>query len=174
MSSRAGRGVDRCSRVIPQVAGEFVNIYRPGPDVYTLPTTVTACGNITYREGVSYPEWRVNNHSFIRDDNSRWHCFGITKPWISGDNGHGGEGRCFHAMAPEGTFDETIRFQSWCDLPKIAVGDCGWAPAALRLGESFALVGSHLGLAVFSDLLARALPRRLQFTQPGLDHRALG
>lgn len=142
----------RPSLAIPKIAGEFVHIYRPGADVYSLPTAVTTCGNIIYREGANYPDWRVNDHTFIRDDDGRWHCFGITKPWISGDNSHSAEGLCFHAMAPEGTFDETIRFQSWRDLPKISVGDCGWAPHALRLDQSYALVGSHLGLAVSADL----------------------
>jgi hypothetical protein len=139
---------------IPTVTGRFVNIYKPQPDVYTLPTASSSDGDISYTQGVTYSDWRTNDHTFIKDDHGRWHCFGITRPWVSGDNGHAGEGLCFHAVAPEGSFARAITFQSWRDLPKIAVGDCGWAPASVRIGQEYSLVGSHLGRATSRDLLA--------------------
>ena len=137
---------------VPRLTGPFVNIYKPGPDVFPLPTVSTPDGNITYTQGEAYPEWRTNDHTFIKGPDSRWRCFGIAKPWVTGDNGHVGEGLCFHAVAPEGTLAEAIAFQSWRDLPKIAIGDCGWAPAAIRIGDEYSLVGSHLGWATSPDL----------------------
>jgi len=139
---------------IPKVVGAFVNIYKPQADVYTLPTIITKItdGNLSYTQGLTYQDWRTNDHTFIKDGNHRWHCFGITKPWVSGDNGHSGEGLCFHAVAPEGTFAQAATFQSWRDLPKIHVADCGWAPAAVKIGQEYSLVGSHLGRATSTDL----------------------
>jgi len=138
---------------IPRVTGPFVNIYKPQADVYTLQTVKNPDSNISYTQGVTYPDWRTNDHTFIKDSNNRWHCFGITKPWLSGDNGHSGEGLCFHAIAPEGTFARAATFQTWRDLPKIAVGDCGWAPASVKIGQEYSLIGSHLGRVTSTDLL---------------------
>jgi beta-fructofuranosidase len=137
----------------PKVTDRFINIYKPQADEYTLPTVRTADGNISYIQGITYPDWRTNDHTFIRDDSGRWHCFGITRPWVPGDNGHSGEGLCFHAVAPEGTFAQAVKFQSWKDLPKISVGDCGWAPASVKIGKEYSLIGSHLGRASSQDLL---------------------
>ena len=138
---------------IPKVTGAFVNIYKPQADVYTLPTVKTPDSNISYTQGVTYPDWRTNDHTFVKDSDNRWHCFGITKPWVSGDNGHCGEGLCFHAVAPEGTFAQAATFQSWRDLPKITVGDCGWAPASVKIGPEYSLIGSRLGRVTSTDLL---------------------
>jgi len=136
----------------PKLTGPFVNIYKPQADIYPLPTASTPDGNITYTQGATYPEWRTNDHTFIKGPDNRWHCFGITKPWVTGDNSHAGEGLCFHAVAPEGTFAQAVSFQSWRDLPKIHVADCGWAPAALKIGREYSLVGSRLGWAASTDL----------------------
>jgi len=137
---------------IPKLAERLVNIYKPQPDVYTRATVRTPDGNFAYTQGMTYPDWRTNDHTFIKDDKNRWHCFGITKPWIAGDNSHAGEGLCFHALAPEGPFAQSIRFQSWRDMPKISVGDCGWAPMAVKIGQEYSLIGSHLGRAASKDL----------------------
>jgi arabinan endo-1,5-alpha-L-arabinosidase len=139
---------------IPRVAGRFINIYKPQADVFTLPTVTTnqMDGNFTYTQGATYPDWRTNDHTFIKGPDNRWHCFGITKPWMSGDNGHSGEGLCFHAIAPERTFVQAATFQSWRDLPKIHVADCGWAPTSIKIGQEYSLIGSHLGHATSTDL----------------------
>lgn len=137
---------------IPRVADRFVNIYKPQADVYTRPTVKAGYGDISYVQNTTYQDWRTNDHTFIRDDNKRWHCFGITKPWMPGDNGHAGEGLCFHALAPEGTFPQAVTFQSWRDLPKITVGDCGWAPTTVKINREYLLIGSRLGLTTSSDL----------------------
>jgi len=140
---------------VPRVADRFVHIYKPEADVYTLPTVTSkpADGSFTYTQGARYPDWRTNDHTFIQGPDQRWHCFGITKPWMNGDNGHAGEGLCFHAIAPEGTFAQALQFQSWKDLPKIDVAGCGWAPTSIRIGDEYSLIGSRLGRATSTDLL---------------------
>jgi beta-fructofuranosidase len=153
MKNKISTGSSPRRHRIPKVTGRFVNIYKPQADVYTLPTVSTPDGDISYIQGITYPDWRTNDHTFIRDDSGRWHCFGITRPWMPGDNGHSGEGLCFHAVAPEGTFAQSVTFQSWKDLPKISVGDCGWAPASVKIGKEYSLIGSHLGRASSKDLL---------------------
>lgn len=140
--------------LIPRVAGSFVNIYKPQADMYSLATAEVKGTPLAYAQGATYPDWRTNDHTFVKGPDNRWHCFGITKPWAPGDNGHSGEGLCFHAVAPEGTFAQAATFQSWRDLPKISVGDCGWAPAAIRIGPEYSLVGSHLGRVVSTDLVS--------------------
>lgn len=164
-----------CPPRIPMVAGPFINIYKPQPDIFTLPTVKTGAkdGEIAYLQGTTYPDWRTNDHTFIKDDQGRWHCFGITRPWVAGDNGHTGEGLCFHAMAPEGTFAQTVRFQSWRDLPKIQVGDCGWAPMAVKMGQEYALIGSQLGRATSTDLRAWTDQEKLNVKGNGRDTNIL-
>lgn len=143
---------------VPVVTDHFVNIYKPQEDVFTLPTTqVKGRGQctFTYEHGKSYRDWRTNDHTFIKDHNNRWHCFGITKPWMPGDNSHAGEGLCFHAIAPEtanGTFAETVKIHSWQDRPKIAEGGVGWAPGSIKIGAQYNLVGSQLDRMVSEDL----------------------
>lgn len=156
---------------VPKLAGPFIHIYRPGPDVFTLPTVTTLPkdGSITYQQGQVYQDWRTNDHTFIRDGNNRWHCFGITKPWLPGDNGHSGEGLCFHAIAPEGSFAQAATFQSWRDLLKIQVGDCGWAPHAINMGGEYSLIGSQLGRATSKDLLTWKDEGRLKIKGKGRD-----
>jgi hypothetical protein len=158
---------------IPRVAAAFVNIYKPQADVFTLPTVRSSDGNHTYVQGTTYPDWRTNDHTFIKDSRNRWHCFGITRPWITGDNGHCGEGLCFHAVAPEGTFSQAVRFQSWRDEPKIHVGDCGWAPMAVKIGPEYSLIGSQLGRASSTDLYAWTDKGKLNVKGKGRDTNIL-
>lgn len=143
---------------VPVVVDHYVNIYKPQEDVYTLPTRqVRGRGQctFTYEQGRSYPDWRTNDHTFIKDHNNRWHCFGITKPWMSGDNSHAGEGLCFHAVAPEtenGTFAGAVKIHSWQERPKIAEGGVGWAPGSIQIGAQYNLIGSQLDRMVSDDL----------------------
>jgi hypothetical protein len=44
--------------------------------------------------------------------------------------------------------------QSWRDLPKIHLGDCGWAPASVKIGQEYSLIGSRLGRVTSKDLNA--------------------
>jgi hypothetical protein len=137
---------------VPKLTGRYVNVYKPQPDVYTLPSATSADGLFSYIQGETYQDWRVNDHTFARDENGRWHCFGITRPWVTGDAGHNGEGLCFHAVAPEGAFKNVLNFQSWKDMPKINTADCGWAPAVIKIADKYIMAGSHLGCAASTDL----------------------
>ena len=154
---------------VPRVTAASVNIYKPQADVYMLPTVRTPDGNLAYSQGMTYPDWRTNDHTFIKDDKNQWHCFGITKPWTTGDNGHSGEGLCFHAVAPAGTFAQAVRFQAWRDMPKIHVGDCGWAPMAVKIGQEYSLIGSHLGRATSTDLYTWTDKGKLKIKGKGRD-----
>jgi len=141
----------------PVFTDHYIHIYNPQEDVYTLETRTPKRGevNFSYEQGQSYKEWRTNDHTFIRDDQNRWHCFGITKPWLPGDNSHAGEGLCFHALGPQtasGTFADAIQFQSWIDQPKISEGGVGWAPSAIKVDNQYNLVSSQLDRMVSDDL----------------------
>jgi hypothetical protein len=72
-------------------------------------------------------------------------------------------------MAPEGTFSQAVTFQSWRDLPKIHVGDCGWAPTAIRIGDEYSIIGSQLGRATSTDLLTWKDAGRLKIKGNGRD-----
>ena len=134
---------------VPKVVGDFVLIYKPQPDVYSGPSTAH------YTNGVTYSNWRPNDHTFIKGHDGRWHCFGITKP--HGAPGaaqhHEAEGVAFHAVAPVGSF-AAVAFKPhvWSDWPKITVGDCGWAPFILKIGREYTIIGSHLGRSTSLDL----------------------
>ena len=136
---------------VPRLAGDYVPIYQPRPDVYIGRTTAH------FTNGVTYAEWRPNDHTFIKGPDRRWHCFGITKPEGPAGAGdcHEAEGTTFHAVAPEGDFaDVAFKPDAWRDAPKFHVGDCGWAPFILRVAEGYAIVGSSLGWATSPDLYA--------------------
>lgn len=132
---------------VPFVAGDYVPIYKPQPDVYTGADTVH------YRHGATYREWQPNDHTFVKGPDGRWHCFGITRPCeVADDMLHEGEGLCFHALAPVGTLAEARQPQSWLDQPKLDVSGCGWAPFVVKLGETYSIIGSGLGRAESADL----------------------
>lgn len=132
---------------VPEVAGDYVLIYKPQPDVYT--------GNDTehYRAGQTYTSWQPNDHTFIKGPDRRWHCFGITRPDDVKDDGvHEGEGLCFHAVAPPGELEQALRPESWMDRPKLNISGCGWAPHAMKIGNTYSLISSTKGRADSMDL----------------------
>ena len=64
--------LDKQTVPVPVVTDHYVNIYKPQEDIYTLPTKqVRGRGQctFTYEQGSSYPDWRTNDHTFIKDDN---------------------------------------------------------------------------------------------------------
>ena len=58
---------------IPEIAGDYVLIYKSQPDVYTGKDTKN------YRAGQRYTNRQPNDHTFIKGPDNRWHCFGITR-----------------------------------------------------------------------------------------------
>jgi len=87
---------------IPQIAGDYVLIYKPQPDVYTGKDTKN------YRAGQTYTNWQPNDHTFIKGPDNRWHCFGITRPNDVIDEGvHEGEGLFLPEATPNGAPQES-------------------------------------------------------------------
>ena len=63
---------------IPEIAGDYVLIYKPQPDVYTGKDTKH------YKAGQRYTNWQPNDHTFIKGPDNRWHCF-ARLVWKSGN-----------------------------------------------------------------------------------------
>ncbi len=108
--------------MIPRIAGEYVNVYRPGPDVFAGPSVEPL------EAGRRYDEWVANDHCFVRDEQGHWHCFGITHPFSGLKNVHAGEYQSFHALAPAGVLKDTLKAGAWTDQPKVL-------PPSQRPGE---------------------------------------
>jgi beta-fructofuranosidase len=98
---------------IPRIAGDYVNVYKPGGDIYPGPNVAGLMA------GQFYGEWVPNDHCFVRDASGRWHAFGITHPLTDVANVHAGECLLFHALAPPGTLKAALQEGSWTDRPKI-------------------------------------------------------
>jgi len=109
-------------RRIPRIVGDYVNVYKPGGDVFPGPNAANLVA------GQFYDDWVPNDHCFVRDDSGRWHAFGITHPLTDPSNVHAGEHVLFHAMAPPGALKESLKEGTWKDLRKIL-------PPAERPGE---------------------------------------
>ena len=98
---------------IPRIAGDYVNVYKPGGDVFPGPNAANLIA------GQFYDDWVPNDHCFVRDESGRWHAFGITHPLTDLSNVHAGEHFLFHAIAPPGALKEALKEGSWKDLRKI-------------------------------------------------------
>ena len=98
---------------VPRIVGEYVNVYKPAGDIFPGPSAAELVA------GRFHDDWIPNDHCFVRDTSGRWHAFGITHPLTDVSNVHAGEHLLFHAIAPRGTVEETLKERSWKDLPKI-------------------------------------------------------
>jgi len=107
---------------IPRIDGPYVNIYRPGGDIFPGPDTATL------KAGQYYEEWVPNDHCFIKDNDGYWHAFGITHPRTGFDEVHAGESQSFHAVAPKGSLKDVLIEGAWKDQPKVL-------PSSSRPGE---------------------------------------
>ena len=131
----------------PEIVSDYVLVYKAQPDVYSGRDTKH------YKSGESYTHWQPNDHTFIKGPDSRWHCFGITKPDdVAGDGVHEGEGLCLHAVAPVGELQQALRPESWMDRPKLSISGCGWAPYAIKIGSAYSVISSTNGHAQSTDL----------------------
>ncbi|TWT78867.1 Glycosyl hydrolases family 43 [Planctomycetes bacterium CA13] len=107
----AGEGTSTAA--VPRIAGEYVNVYQPGGDVFPGPSV----GQLV--AGKHYEEWVPNDHCFVKDQSGRWHAFGITHPITDLEHIHLGENLSFHAIAPAGPLKETLKEGAWKDQPKV-------------------------------------------------------
>lgn len=87
---------------IPFLAGDYINVFCPEPQIYPGPDEKEL------RHGQYYAEWVPNDHAFIRDAAGNWHIFGITHPLTSVKNIHEGEVQLFHAKASADAFDRIV------------------------------------------------------------------
>jgi len=106
----------------PYQSNDFVWIYKPEGDTFPGPTTNQL------EAGKWYEEWVVNDHTFVKGPDGRWHLFGITHPKTTTDAIHEGEFLSFHAISAEANFREWVKKHSWADLAKVL-------PPAERPGE---------------------------------------
>jgi len=99
---------------VPRIAGPYVHVYHPQPDVFPGPDSTH------FRAGQRYPDWVPNDHHVVKGPDGRWHAFGITHPAPpEGGEIHDGEWLAFHAAAPPGTLKQHLRDDAWEDLPKV-------------------------------------------------------
>ena len=107
----------------PRIAGPYVHVYKPGPDVFPGPDSPH------FRAGETYPEWGPNDFSILKGPDGRWHALGITHPVPRADWPiHEGEWMAFHAAAPPGSLKDHLCDGAWKDLPKVL-------PPSARPGE---------------------------------------
>ena len=133
--------------VIPEIATDYVLIYKPQPDVYT------GKDSKTYISGETYYKWQPNDHTFIKGPKGCWHCFGVTRPNdVLDDETYEAEGLSFHALAPAGDLEEAFLPETWVDQPKFSVAGSGEAPHAIKIGDSYKLISSSKGQASSMDL----------------------
>jgi len=103
--------------LIPKQANEYVWIYKPSGDYFFGPDTKHL------KEGQWYDDWVPNDHTFVKDENGKWHIIGITHPLVKSDpireGIHEGEFASFHAVSSSTSFKETLKERHYCDLPKI-------------------------------------------------------
>jgi beta-fructofuranosidase len=98
----------------PRIAGPYVNIYRPGGDIFPGPDSEH------FRAGQWYGDWVPNDHTFALGPDSRWHVFGITHPAPPSEAYvHEAEWLAFHAIAPPGPLADSLRDGAWDDQPKV-------------------------------------------------------
>ncbi len=105
---------------IPEIDGEYVNIYQPKGDVYNGVDTPS------FKNGKYYDEWITNDFSVIKDGDV-WHIVGITHPRPKGfinefnfdlSDVHEGEYQLFHCKAKGESFKDVFFENSFEDMEK--------------------------------------------------------
>lgn len=134
----------------PRRAGEYVNIYRPMPDIYRGEKT------LSFTPGERYDEWICNDFSILRDGDD-WHIVGITHPRPIGfqtafeheGDIHEAEYQLFHCHASAKHFSELMRPGSFTDCEKLLYpverpgeGPEIWAPHLMKRDGSFEIIYS--------------------------------
>ncbi|WP_083631165.1 family 43 glycosylhydrolase [Labilibacter marinus] len=146
--------------LIPKQANEFVWIYKPAGDSFFGPDTKYL------KEGVWYEEWVANDHTFIQDEEGKWHMFGITHPLVKSEplsaGIHDGEYASFHAVSSVSNFKESLSKHHYKDLAKVLPpherpGEvlANHAPYIIKKDGLYQMVYGHspIRLAVSKDLM---------------------
>ena len=134
----------------PVICSEYVNIYKPQPDVYDGIDTVS------FKKGETYNEWITNDFT-VMHENGKWHLFGITHPRPKGfisafeydKSVHEAEYQLFHCSALGEKFGSVFKKEAFTDEKKILYpserpGERPeiWAPHIDRLGDEFCMIYS--------------------------------
>ncbi len=101
--------------MVPRVTGEWIHVYKPGPDIFPGPDTPR------FKAGQRHDDWQVNDHAILKGPDGRWHAFGITHPAVADGepNPHEAEWLLFHAAAPRGPLKQHSAAGQWLDQPKV-------------------------------------------------------
>ncbi len=142
---------------IPTQSNEFVHVYKPGGDHFFGPDTEYL------KEGQWYDEWVANDHTFVKDEDGKWHIIGITHPLVISDpleaGIHDGEYASFHAISTATSFKAALQEKHFSDLPKIL-------PPKERPGE---ILANHAPYIIKKDGLYQMVyghsPIRLAISQ---------
>ena len=105
---------------IPYLKGDYVNVYKPAPDVYPGPDTER------FRAGVRYEDWVPNDFTVVHDG-KRWHMLGITHPrpeeFLSPEsrfpNVHEAEWQLFHAVSGPAPLKQCLREGGFSQAPLV-------------------------------------------------------
>lgn len=102
---------------VPVQENKFVTVYQPKGDYFFGPDSKYL------KEGKWYDEWVVNDHAIKKDEEGKWHIFGITHPEVLttplNKGIHHGEWASFHALSYATEFKNTLEENHYDDLPKI-------------------------------------------------------
>ncbi|HBP37582.1 MAG TPA: hypothetical protein DD640_02355 [Clostridiales bacterium] len=124
----------------PEIAGDYVHIYRPVGDIYPGPES--RC----FMTGKTYDIWVPNDFTVIRGPDDRWHLIGITHPappdYVPPDDFcaqtiHDAEWLLFHAASEPGNLRDALQPDSWKDKGKLL-------HPALRPGEPREIYAPHI------------------------------
>lgn len=142
---------------IPRLAGEYIHVYTPAPDVFQGPDSKL------FKAGERYEEWAPNDFSVVRGKDG-WHLIGITHPrppqfrhvMDRCPDIHDAEWQLFHAFCRCETLREALHPGAFADLRTGASG----APAPRRAPGNLGAhrVAARRGLC--HDLQSRPLPPR--------------
>ncbi len=137
--------------MIPREDGKYIRIYKPQPDVYLGPDT------LSFSNGKTYSDWITNDFSII-NENGEWHITGITHPRPIGfysafdfrdETVHEAEYQLFHCTAKGESFKDLFYEDSFSDNEKIlypkqrndGINEI-WAPHLMKHDEKYKIIYS--------------------------------
>ena len=134
----------------PVICSEYINIYKPQPDIYKGVNTEN------FVSGEKYDEWITNDFTVIHE-NGIWHIFGITHPKPKGfvsafecdKDVHEAEYQLFHCTAKGKSFSDVFKREAFKDENKILYPQDRpgerkdiWAPHIDRIDDEYCMIYS--------------------------------
>lgn len=106
---------------LPVICGKYINIYKPGADIYPGPDS------LCFKKDTEYTDWVPNDHAVVRGYDGKWHALGITHPAppdyiflseFNPDTIHDAEWLLFHAETGAGALKDNLTEGAWEEKPK--------------------------------------------------------